>query len=39
MTPRDVDELSDVELDAFERYMRDEIRAIRKAQARAGRRR
>lgn len=37
MTPREVDEMSDDELAAFQRYMRSELRALRKAQAKAGR--
>lgn len=42
MTPREVDELSNDELEAFQRYMRDELRATKRAQDKArarGRRR
>lgn len=39
MTPREVDEMTDDEFAAFGRYMRAELKALRKAQARAARRR
>jgi hypothetical protein len=39
MTPREVDEMTGDEYDAFLRYMRAELKAIRKAQARANSRR
>lgn len=37
MTPRDVDAMTDDELAAFDRYMRAELKATRKAQAKAAR--
>jgi len=39
MTPRDVDELSNDELDAFVRYMRQELKEMRKIAARSTRKR
>ena len=39
MTPREVDEMTDDEHAAFVRYMRAELKATRKAQARAAARR
>jgi hypothetical protein len=37
MTPRDVDQLSDAEWEAFIRYMRDEARAVQRAQRKKSR--